>query len=233
MNSHEILRKESFFSTAAIRTILLLPILVLGSVDFVSAQSVSPYFGLGTARDSAGTTNNATAVCPAGQLFDGLLCEPGPTMGGLFGVLGVDFMFKKHLGINGEYTFRFKRVPFLPGDSLDMRPAFYDLNAIWQPASGKRFVPFLEGGFGLARVALYTTSTTSLTGVTDLSSFPAGSDRNHFQLHFAAGMKVYIRGNIFIKPAFDLHYARQLTDQFGRNVVLQYSGSVGYTFGAH
>jgi len=51
-------------------------------------------------------------------------------------------------------------------------------------------------------------------------------------VHFAAGLKIYVRGNLFIKPQFDLHYARHLTDQFGRNLVPQYSGSVGYTFGA-
>jgi hypothetical protein len=225
---YEVLKKESFLSKLTLRTILLLSILLLlGSVNFVRAQRVSPYFGLGTARDRAGTTNN---VCPAGQLFDGLLCEAGPTMGGLFGVVGVDFMFKKHLGINGEYAFRFARAPFLAGDGLKMRPAFYDLNALWQPISGRRIAPFLEGGIGGARVFLYSTGA-SITGVAGTSGFPAGSDTSHFQLHFAAGLKVYIKGNLFIKPQFDLHYARHLTDQFGRNVVVQFMGSVGYTFG--
>jgi len=229
MHRYEIPSK-SFLSKLTVQTILPLSILLLGSVDFVRAQSFSPYFGLGTAKDSVGTST--LQGCPAGQLFDGLVCEAGPTMGGLFGV-GGDFMFRKHLGINGEYAFRFKRAPFLPGDSLNMRPVFYDLNAVWQPVSGRRILPVLEGGVGAAKVALYMSQTTSVTGVTNTSSFTAGSDRNHFQLHFAAGLKVYIRGNLFIKPQFDLHYARHLTDQFGRNVVPQFSGSVGYTFGAH
>ena len=228
MHRYEIPSK-SFLSKLTVQTILPLSILLLGSVDFVRAQSFSPYFGLGTAKDSVGTST--LQGCPAGQLFDGLVCEAGPTMGGLFGVGGVDFMFRKHLGINGEYAFRFKRAPFLPGDSLNMRPVFYDLNAVWQPVSGRRILPVLEGGVGAAKVALYMSQTTSVTGVTNTSSFTAGSDRNHFQLHFAAGLKVYIRGNLFIKPQFDLHYARHLTDQFGRNVVPQFSGSVGYTFG--
>lgn len=228
MHRYEILNK-SFLSKLTIRTIPLLSILLLGSVDF-RAQSVSAYFGAGTARDSVGTST--AQGCPAGQLFDGLVCEAGPTMRGLFGVAGVDFMFRPHLGVNGEYAFRFSRAPFLPGDSLNMRPVFYDLNAVWQPLSGKRIVPVLEGGIGLAKVALYAAQTTSITGVSNTSSFPAGSDRNHFQLHLAAGLKIYVRGNLFIKPQFDLHYARHLTDQFGRNLVPQYSGSVGYTFGA-
>ena len=216
-------------SKLTLRTILLLSMLLLGNVNFVRAQRVSPYFGLGSVKDSAGTSS--AQGCPAGQLFDGVICEAAPTMGGLFGVAGVDFMFKPHLGINGEYAFRFRRAPFLPGDSLDMRPTFYDLNAVWQPVSGKRAAPFLEGGVGVARVALYSTQTTSITGITSTSGFPAGSDRNHFQLHGAIGLKLYIRGNLFVKPQFDLHYATHLTDQFGRNLVVQYTGSVGYTFG--
>jgi hypothetical protein len=220
-------------SKLPVRTILLLSTLLLGSAHYVRAQRLSPYFGLGTARDSVGTTSNSTNVCPKGQLFDGLICEPGPTMGGLFGVVGVDFMFKPHLGVNGEYAFRFKQAPFLRDDSLNMRPVFYDINAVWQPISGKRLIPVLEGGFGLAKVALHFTQSSSLTGITSTSGFPAGSDTNHFQLHGAVGMKIYVKGNLFVKPQFDLHYARHLTDQFHRNLVLQFTGSVGYTFGAH
>ena len=218
-------------SKLTLRTILLLCIVLSGSVNFVRAQRISPYFGFGGEKDRVGTTNTSTIACPTGQLFDGLICENGPTMGGLFGEFGVDFMFRKHLGVNAEYAFRFSRINFLPGDSLVMRPSFYDLNAVWQPfASGKRIAPVLTGGFGLAKTSLSSTGTP-ITGVTDLSSFPAGSDSNHFQLHGAAGLRFYLRGNLFFKPELDLHYVRHLTDQFGRNLVVGYMIQVGYTFG--
>jgi hypothetical protein len=220
-------------SKLTVRTILLLSTLLLGSVHSVRAQRLSPYFGLGSAKDSAGTTNTSTTVCPTGQLFDGLICEAGPTIGGLFGVVGADFMFKPHLGINGEYAFRFSQAPFLPADNLKMRPAFYDVNAVWQPISGKRLIPVLEGGFGVVKVGLHFTPGSSITGVTSTSGFPAGSDTNHFQLHGGVGVKIYVKGNLFVKPQFDLHYATHLTDQFHRNLILQYTGAVGYTFGSH
>jgi hypothetical protein len=89
----------------------------------------------------------------------------------------------------------------------------------------------LEGGAGGARLGLRSTSTTPITGITNTSSFPAGSKPNHAQLHFGAGLKIYVRGNIFVKPQFDLHYVFNFKDQFGRNLVPQYTGSVGYTFG--
>ena len=218
-------------SKLSLRTILLLPALLLLSVNGAHAQRVSAYFGLGSAKDRAGTTSNGTNTCPTGQLFDGLICEPGPTIGGLFGTFGVDVRFKRHLGISAEYAFHFKQVPFLPLDSLNMRPAFYDVNVMWMRVAGKRIAPLLEGGAGGARLGLSSTSTTPITGITNLSSFPAGSTPNHAQLHFGAGLKFYVKGNIFVKPQFDLHYVFNLRDQFGRNLVLQYSGSVGYTFG--
>jgi hypothetical protein len=47
------------------------------------------------------------------------------------------------------------------------------------------------------------------------------------------GVKLYVKGNIFIKPQFDIHYVTNLTDQFGRNWVPQVTASVGYSFGQH
>jgi hypothetical protein len=222
-------KKESFLSKFTIRTILLLSLVLLGSATLVRAQSFSPYFGLGSANDSAGTS----AGCPSKFLFDDFtnFCEPGPTIGGVFGVFGVDFMFRPHFGVNGEYAFRFAQADYLPDAGLKFRPGFYDFNAVYQPLSGKRIVPEIEGGIGGARVALYVVQTTSITGITSTASFPAGLNANHFQVHGAVGVKLYVSGNIFIKPQFDIHYVTHLTDQFGRDWVPQYTVSVGYTFG--
>jgi hypothetical protein len=217
-------------SKLALRRVLLLSILLWGSADLARAQGlrISPYFGFGGEKDRVGTTSNSTITCPTGQLFDGLICENGPAMGGLFGEAGVDVMFRPKLGVSAEYAWRFSRAAFLPADSLDFRPSFYDVNALWQPF-GKRVAPVLEGGFGEAKISLYSTGTP-ITGVTNRSSFSAGSDTNHFQLHGAIGLKFYLRGNLFFKPEFDLHYVTKFTDQFGRNLVIGYMIQVGYSF---
>jgi hypothetical protein len=233
-------QKESFLSKLTIGTILLLSTLLLGSVSSVRAQGVSAYFGLGSATNSAGTTVNgidsvtgASVTCPKGNVFDDItgFCEPGPTIGGVFGVFGVDFMLKPHLGFNGEYAFRFAQAPYLPAAGLNYRPGFYDFNVVYQPLSGKRIVPLVEGGIGGAIIALYQTQTVSITGITNTFTIPAGLNANHFQVHGAVGVKLYVKGNIFIKPQFDIHYVTHLTDQFGRDWVPQYTVAVGYTFG--
>lgn len=217
-------------SKLTIGTILLLSTLLLGSLNVVRAQGVSPYLGLGTGTASAGTSTG----CPPSQLFDNFTgaCEPAPTIGGVFGIFGADFMFFSHLGVNGEYAFRFAQAPYLPDAGLKFRPAFYDFNVVWKPFSLGRIVPVVEGGFGGARVALYATQTTSITGITSTNTVGAGT-ANHFQEHFAVGVKLYVTSAIFVKPQFDFHYVPHLTDQFGRNWVPQYTVSVGYTFGEH
>ena len=224
-------------SKLTVRMIPFFFLLLLISAQQASAQGGSVYFGVGSAWDSAGTTNNSTAVCPPGNLFDdfNLACEPGPTIGGVFGVFGADFMIKPHFGINGEYAFRFAQAPYLPLAGLNMRPGFYDFNAVWEPISGSdsRVVPVLEGGIGGANITLYATQNCSITGINCTTSYPAGISANHFQVHAAAGVKLYVTESIFLKPQFDFHYVANLTDQFGRSWVPGASVSIGYSFGGH
>jgi len=223
-------------SKLTIRLTLLLSLLLLFGVDFTHAQGVAPFFGLGSAFDSAGTS----AGCPSGQLVDELSlivpgeCEPGPTIGGIFGTFGVDFMFKEHLGVNGEYSFRFAQAPYLPDADLNYRPGFYDFNIVWEPttASDKRIVPVIDGGIGGARIALYETASETVTGITSNFSESAGITANHFQIHGAVGAKLFVKGNIFIKPQFDIRYVTHLTSQFGRDWVPEVTASVGYSFGS-
>jgi len=217
---------------------ILLATLLLGSVDAVRAQGVSAYFGLGSATDSAGKPINqfdsTGAPCPAGQFSDvpfAAGCEPGGTMGGVFGVFGVDFMFLPHLGVNGEYAFRFAQANFLPNAGLKMRPGFYDFNIVYEPVSGLRIVPIVEGGIGGAKMTLYVTQQCTIAGINCTYNVPAGVNANHFQVHGAVGVKLYVRPSLFIKPQFDIHYVIHLTDQFGRDWVPEYTVSVGYTFG--
>ena len=227
-------------SKLTIGAILLLSLVLMGTVNFAHAQGVSPYFGLGSARNSAGTTINgidsvtgATVTCPKGFLFDDLtgFCEPGPTMGGVFGVFGVDFMFRPHFGVNGQYSFRFAQANYLPAAQLKYRPGFYDFNAVYEPIAGQRIVPVILGGIGGARIALYQSQSVSVTGITTSYSQPAGLNANHFQLHGGFGVKLYVKPALFIKPQFDIHYVTHLTDQFAHNWVPEYTVSVGYTFG--
>ena len=148
-------------------------------------------------------------------------------LGGVFGVFGADFMINPHLGVNGEYSFRFAQADYMPSEQIRVRPAFYDFNAILQPSSGdSRVVPVIEGGIGGAKLSFYLNQSSSFAS---FNQFLVSS--NHFQVHGAVGVKLYVKNDIFIKPQFDIHYVPHLTDQFGRNTVPEFTISIGYTFG--
>jgi hypothetical protein len=217
-------------SKAIFRTILFLFIGLLSTASHASAQELSAYFGLGTATDSPATSSG----CASQFLFDALTgnCEPAHGMGGVFGVFGADYMFREHLGFNGEYAFRFARDTYLPDAGITARPAFYDFNAVYQPWSPKaRIVPVLEAGVGGEKTSLYFSQSAcaTTTACTTQSEFFASA--NHFQLHGAVGVKIYVKPNIFIKPQFDLHWVHNLDQDYGRDTVPQYSIAIGFTFG--
>jgi hypothetical protein len=209
-----------------IRTVPFLVLLLLFGVDQASAQGVSAYFGVGSAFDSAATQSG----CPTGQITDPFVggCASVNSMGGVFGVFGADFMIKPHLGINGEYSFRFAQSNYMPSEQLNVRPSFYDFNAVYQPSSGdKRIVPVLEAGIGGAKMSFYVSQSAGT--LFNQSQFLVSS--NHFQVHAAAGVKLYVKSDIFIKPQFDFHWVNNLTDQYGRTTVPGFTVSIGYTFG--
>jgi len=217
-------------SKLTIRILPLLVLLLLAGVKQASAQGVSAYFGLGSATDSPGTSPG----CASQQISDPFnasgppaSCVPAQSMGGVWGVFGADFMIKPHLGINAEYSFRFAQANYLPIEGLNVRPGFYDFNAVYQPTSGdKRIVPVLEGGIGGAKLSFYVSQQA---GIFNQSQFFVSS--NHFQVHGAVGVKLYVKSDIFIKPQIDVHWVKNMTDQYGRNTVPEYTISIGYTFG--
>ena len=212
----------------------VLAILLFGGVKPAKAQGISAYFGLGSAWNSAATS----AGCPSGQIGDPFSsstpapCVPVSSMGGVFGVFGADFMFKPHIGINGEYSFRFSQSSYLPnnasGTPINIRPAFYDFNLVYQPGSSDaRIAPVVQAGVGGAKLSFYAAQSAG--SIFSTSQYFVSS--NHFQLHGAVGVKWYFRGDVFLMPKFDLRYVPHLTNQYGRNFVPEATVSIGYSFG--
>jgi hypothetical protein len=211
------------------RTAALLVLIVLGgAISSLRAQEVNVFFGMGAAHDSAS---------PIPFTLDGINFYQRNSLGGLFGSFGADFMLTPHLGVGGEYAFRFAQTDYVPGLGLKARPGFYDFNAIYQPTKESKIVPVFQAGLGGARVSYYINQsvTSPLSGTTTYNTLVDQS--NHFQLHFAAGVRFHLTNNIFIRPQFDLHWVHGFTDPnvpvYGSDWVPQYTVAIGYTFGAH
>jgi hypothetical protein len=206
------------------RTVPLLLVLLFGGVQLARAQGVSAYFGLGTATDKS----SGIIVDSSGDKY--------PSMGGVFGKFGADFFIKPHLGIGGEYIFRFAQQTVVPasangGVGISIRPTFYDFNAMWHPSTNSRIVPEVQGGLGGADIKFYGTVKNCVVNSCSSQSQLFQSS-NHFQLHLGVGLRLYVRGNLYVRPQFDLHWVHNLTDEFGRSWVPEYGAVVGYTFGA-
>jgi hypothetical protein len=217
-------------SKLILRTLPLFFLLLVAGVHPASAQQVGVYFGMGSATNGATTS----AGCSPKFLFDNVTgaCEPAPTMGGIFGVIGGDVMIWHHLGVNVEDSFRFAQAPFLPLAGLNVRPSFYDFNAIYQPGTAEsRIVPVVEGGIGGAKLSVYINQQTCATTTICLNQSQFLTSSNHFQVHGAVGVKFYVKSNMFIKPQVDFHYAPNLNQEYASNFVPQYTVSVGYSFG--
>ena len=203
------------------RTAPLLLVFMLVSVNFAHAQGVSAYFGLGTATDSSNK-----------QFVDPPLTDIGPSMGGVFGKFGADFMFRPTLGFGAEYTFRFAQGNYAPQEGLNYRPTFYDFNAIFHPFSGasKRVVPEFQAGLGGVDIKFYAAGQSCVTTNVCQNQSQFLQSSNHFQLHAAAGVRLYVRGSIYIRPQFDIHWVHNF-NEFGSGWVPEYGAAIGYTFG--
>jgi hypothetical protein len=202
------------------RMLAVMFVLVFGGVKFAKAQSGDVYFGMGTDTDSS----NGQIV----QTYGPPTNYSTPEMTGLFGKFGAGYMFKPTLGFGGEYNFRFSQGSYA---GLNYRPKFYDLNVIWMPlGNSRKVVPEFQGGIGGVNLSFYYSSQYCdlFAGCTTSNSYLEGS--SHFQTHLSAGLRFYVKGGMFVRPQFDVHYVNNFF-QFGRGWVPEYGVVIGYTFG--
>jgi Outer membrane protein beta-barrel domain len=204
-----------------LRKCLFLSALVPFGAVVANAQSeVDVTLGLGTAQ----APSNGQVIDPLGT---GVLSPTGG-MNGLFMKIGGDVMFKQTLGFGAEVSLRPSQGNYA---GLGYRPTFYDFNAVYKPSfKFKRLVPEFQGGLGVANVKFYANQQfcNSLSGCSNSNTLLTGS--NHFEVHFAGGLRYYLSDHVFVRPEFDGRWVDNFF-QFGRDFVPQYGASFGYTFG--
>lgn len=207
-----------------IRSIIPLSFALCLGATFAYAQAgPDVFFGVGTATDSS--SNQSIDTFQTGSPYT------TPTLGGVFGRVGADFMLSPHFGVGAETDWRLSQGGYA---GLNYRPLFYDFNAIWAPTGSveRRVVPELDAGIGGARISFYypTTYCDQFAGCTTSNTFLESS--NHFQFHLGAGIRIYVTHHVFIRPQVDAHYVNNFF-QFGSNWVPEYGASLGWSFGSH
>jgi hypothetical protein len=221
----------------------VLCLLVFGSLFLVlpwaNAQvgEADVAIGFGTAHDKSNGTGldyNDLSSCSASS--DAACSTNSSHLSGLMMGFSGDYMLKKRYGVGAEVSFQPAQQTYVnfnaisPGESIKSRLTFYDFNGIVRPVSTKRAALQFEGGLGGANLKFYDDiSGSSIVGNVNSSEYLASS--NHFQLHAAVSVPIYLKDGFFVRPQFDLHYVPNLSQQYNSDVVTQGMVYVGYSFG--
>lgn len=204
------------------------------AVGFGSAQSKATNTGV------EGDPNSPNFFGPCSTGSSATCASPSALKSFMMGFRG-DLMLWKHFGVGADVTFQPAKqnyVTYSPavinagGYNLQSRTTFYDFDGMVQPLRTPKVALQLLGGIGGANLKFYanSTSTNAVIGSQTYSQYFGSS--NHFQVHGGVGVNIFVKGSLFIRPQFDVHYVHNLT-QFGSNVVTEETVWVGYNWGSH
>ncbi|MGD0776410.1 MAG: outer membrane beta-barrel protein [Candidatus Solibacter sp.] len=200
---------------------------LLFCISFAYAQSaVDVNMGFGTFHDKAsgsGIDSTTFASCTTGST-----CLLTPSLSGFFMGFGGTIMLNKHLGFGAEASLQPSKQDYA---GFQSRQIFYDFNGVYAPINEKKYMVRLEGGIGGATTSFsYSASSCVGTAVCQTQSQAVGSAK-HFQVHFGAGVQLYVTEHLFIRPEFDLHYVPNFTNQFGSSIAPGAMVWIGYSMG--
>ena len=217
-----------------LRGYLPLLFLLLVCAPFAGAQtSFDLNVGFGAAHDASngGGIDNLNAINPGAICTPNtgdVNCQTNPSLSGFFLGFGGDVLLKKHYGFGMEASFTPSRSNYGP---LEFRQTFYDFNGEYVPVNEKRVQLKLMGGIGGSKTGFAVNESSCVGTAACSNQVEPYANANHFQLHFGAGVEIFVTDHIFIRPQFDLHFVPGFTDQFNSNLVPQGMVWVGYSWG--
>lgn len=189
--------------------VLLSSMLVLASA--ANAQQLDAAFGFNTLK------------APSNQAITSSTFYPQSIGGGFFPSVSADYLWKNHLGVQGEVTWRGKDNVY--AGYQPFRPILYDFNLMYAPYIGKKVE--LEGlaGFGGQSSRFYTPYyNCTFTGCTDYQS------SNHLLGHLGAGVRLYVWNRFFVRPEAHFYFTHN-NFEFNSSHAERYGVSIGYSFG--
>jgi hypothetical protein len=215
--------------------------LALCCAQFATAQSAFDLnIGFGAIRDSAnsGQVDQDLLPCTANDVAPP--CVSTPALSGFMMGFGGDLMLKPKFGIGAEVAFQPAKETYvnlnasaasqgLNSLSFQSRMTLFDFNGIYQPISTKKVALKLQAGIGGANLKFYEAgSSSSVLGNQNQSQYVQSA--NHFNVHGAVSVDIFVTDHIYLRPQFDIHYVPNLT-QFGSSAVITGMMWVGYSFG--
>ena len=177
----------------------------------VLAQQMDYAFGFSTIHSKPVTSPSSVPFPPVSLT------------GGLYPSISGDFLFHKHFGVGGEISWRGGRGNY--DESQPYRPIFWDFNGMFVPKLGPRAQAEFSAGIGAESTRFYTPFVTC-----NAFSCTNYATSTHFLGHFGAGLKLYARGGLFVRPEVHLYVVNN-NIEYTSPYVVRYGASIGYTFG--
>ncbi len=166
---------------------------------------------------SFGTVQGPSATNVSANYF------PQSVGGGTFIAFSGNVILRKNYGIGGEIAWRASQNSYV--GVFPFRPIFWDINGVYAPNLGKRAGVDLMAGIGAESLRFYTgTNFSNFSGYTNYSS------SNHFMGHFAGDVRLYVKGNFFIRPELHFYLVHNNVEVSGPWAT-RYAVGLGYSFG--
>jgi hypothetical protein len=165
-----------------------------------------------------------TVVAPSSASASGNHA-PQTIGGGAYLSVSGDYLFWRHLGIEGEVAWRASEN--LYGGFQPFRPIFYSFNAIYAPPLGKHAQLELLGGLGGLSTRFYVPIYTC-----DPFTFQCTNyfSTNHFMGDVGAGLRLYISHGFFVRPEFREYFINNNVE-FSSGHATRAGVTLGYSFG--
>lgn len=174
------------------------------------AQQMDFAFGISTIQSPA--YNNTNVSYP-----------PVSLTGGIYPAISGDFLLRKHLGIMGEISW--KASQGLYNGYQPYRPIFWDFGGVYVRNVAKRAAVEVTAGIGAESTRFYTNYyNCNYLGCTPYAT------SNHFMGQFGGGVKLYVKGGLFVRPEARFYLVNNNVE-YSSSRVLRYGASIGYTFG--
>jgi len=180
--------------------------------NFAQAQKMDFAFGISSVDAPGASSVSVTDVNHS----------PVSLTGGAYPGFSGDVLFFHNLGLGAEIFWKGSQAEYA-GQGFNYRPLFYDVNAVYSSKLASHAYLELVGGVGALSTRFYTGTTC---GIYSCSNYQSS---NHFDVDFGGGVKLYPKGNFFIRPEARFYFINNNLE-FSSNHATRYGVSIGYTF---
>lgn len=157
--------------------------------------------------------------------------QNGPSLtGGAYPGFSGDVLFWHNLGFGAEVFWRASQAQNYEDSGFNIRPVFYNFNAVYSAKIVPHVAAELVGGLGALDNHVYACNG----GVGACGGSVIVQSSNHFDVDFGGGLKLYAHGGFFVRPEARFYWINNNTSSSGVNYSSSHAtrvgASIGYTF---